>query len=244
MGGEFSSCFTQRSKTYRETLNFSDPVIVVLRRPLVWVMYINVCVYCFMLTDRASTILLYPVLYAIANPVVVCSNKEVQKSTGHIMVTARYSNQQGSKSLQILVGPTTREHRKLMGVKTISLGTNYSSHCLTCCQYFKTGATSYTEDCLVFCPSTKVIKRDAELSEGYTQRQVMRHFTSNGTDQLQNGSPNLLTPYREQTRLTRIAVAYPRSALSVTKRRNNAPISFDQHAQVSEGRTLCRSKGN
>ncbi|CAN0369132.1 unnamed protein product, partial [Ascophyllum nodosum] len=38
--------------------------------------------------------------------------------------------------------------------------------------------------------------------------------TSNGTDQLQNSSSNLLTPYREQPRSTRIFVAYPRPAFS------------------------------
>ena len=31
-----------------------------------------------------------------------------------------------------LPGPTTREHRKLLGVKTMSLGTNYSLYCPEC----------------------------------------------------------------------------------------------------------------
>ena len=52
--------------------------------------------------------------------------------------------------------------------------------------------------------------------------------TSNGTDQYQNGSSNLLTPYREQPRSTRIVVAYPRPAFSATNRTNYAPTSFDQ----------------
>ena len=36
-----------------------------------------------------------------------------------------------------LLDPTTREHRKLIGAKTVSLGTNYISffYCLACCQY-------------------------------------------------------------------------------------------------------------
>ena len=59
----------------------------------------------------------------------------------------------------------------------------------------------------------------------------MRHFTSNGTDQCQNGSSNFLTPYREQSRSNRIVVAYPRRAFSATKRIDHAPISVDQQAQ-------------
>ena len=101
------------------------------------------------------------------------SRKEVRRSTGHIMVTTRYSDQQGSKSPQ------------------------------------------------------KVCD-----------------FTSNGTDQCQNGSSNLLTPYREQPRSTRIVVAYPRPAFSATKRTNYTPISFDQQVQVSRGHTSYRKKGN
>ena len=46
-----------------------------------------------------------------------------------------------------------------------------------------------------------------------------------------------LTPYRQQPRSTRIVVAYPRPAFSATKRKNHAPISFDEQAQVSQGHT-------
>ena len=60
----------------------------------------------------------------------------------------------------------------------------------------------------------------------------------------QNGSSNLLTPYREQPRSTRIVVAYPRPAFSGTKRTNYAPISFDQQVQVSQGLTSYRNKKN
>ena len=63
--------------------------------------------------------------------------------------------------------------------------------------------------------------------------------TSNGTDQYQNGSSNLLTPYREQPRSTRNVVAYPRPAFSAKKRKNYAPTSFDQQVQVSQGHTFC-----
>ena len=76
----------------------------------------------------------------------------------------------------------------------------------------------------------------------------MPHFTPrtrNGNDQCQNGPPNLLPPYREQPRSTRIIVAYPPPALSVSKRINNAPISVDQQAQqVSQGHTSYRYKEN
>ena len=53
--------------------------------------HINVTVAVFFtLTDRASTM--------VANP--VRGHKEVPRSMGHIMVTTRYSDQQGSKSRQ------------------------------------------------------------------------------------------------------------------------------------------------
>ena len=68
--------------------------------------------------------------------------------------------------------------------------------------------------------------------------------TSNGTDQYQNGSSNLLTPYREQPRSTRNVVAYPRPAFSAKKRENYAPTSFDQQFQVAQGHTLYRKKKN
>ena len=68
--------------------------------------------------------------------------------------------------------------------------------------------------------------------------------TSNGTDQYQNGSSNLLTPYREQPRSTRNVVAYPRPVFSAKKRENYAPTSFDQQFQVAQGHTLYRKKKN
>ena len=36
-----------------------------------------------------------------------------------------------------LSGPINREHQKLIGVKTMSLGTNYSVYGLECCQHFR-----------------------------------------------------------------------------------------------------------
>ena len=101
----------------------------------------------------------YPVIYVVANP--VRGHIEVSRSTGHIMATTRYSDQQGSKSRQ----------------------------------------------------------------------KVMRLYKQ-WPDQSQNGSSNLLSPYREQPRSTWIVVAYPRPAFSATKRTNYAPTSFVQQVQV------------
>ena len=87
----------------------------------------------------------------------------------------------------------------------------------------------YREDCLMCCPSNKVLKSDnnkLSSSRRVTRRLVMRHFTSNGANQCRNGSSSLLIPYREQPRSTRIVVAYPRLAFSTTKRTNHAPIGL------------------
>ena len=63
--------------------------------------------------------------------------KELRRSTCYIMVTNRYSNDQtATKSLP---GPTAREHRELIGVKTMSLlvRTAASTVFLECCQHFR-----------------------------------------------------------------------------------------------------------
>ena len=80
--------------------------------------------------------------------------------------------------------------------------------------------------------------------QGSKSRQNVCNSTSIGTDQHQNGPSNLLTPYREQPRSTRIVVAYPRPAFSATKRTNYAPTSFDQQVQVSQGHTSYKNKEN
>ena len=46
-----------------------------------------------------------------ANP--ACGHKEVRRSTGHIMVTTRYSDQQGSKSRQKVMRLYKRWHRPI-----------------------------------------------------------------------------------------------------------------------------------
>ena len=74
------------------------------------------------------------------------------------------------------------------------------------------------------------------------RKQIMRHFTSNGTNQCQNGSSDLLTLYQKQPRSTRIVVVYLRPAFSATKRTDYALIGFDQQAEVSQGQTSRRKK--
>ena len=57
------------------------------------------------------------------------------------------------------------------------------------------------------CSSTRIVKR---VSFVLTRIQLcLWHFTSDDTDQRHNGSSDLLTPYREQPRSTRIVVTYP-----------------------------------
>ena len=70
----------------------------------------------------------------------------------------------------------------------------------------------------------------------------MRHSTSNGTDQYQHFSPNLLTPYREQPRSPRIVVAYPWPAFSATKRANHTPINFDDKAKFLKAKHHAEKK--
>ena len=72
--------------------------------------------------------------------------------------------------------------------------------------------------------------------QGSNRHKKFCDSTSNGTDQNQNGSSNLLTPYRGQPRSTRIVVAYARPSFSTTNRTNYAPTSFGQQVQVSQGR--------
>ena len=117
---------------------------------------------------------------------------------------------------------------------------------LECCQYFIICILSYREDCLMCCPTNKVNKRGImyktfSSSQRVTRRRIMRHFTGNGTGQLycRNGPPNILIPYREQSRSARIVIANPRPAFSATAEwTNHTPISFDQQAQVSQGPTM------
>ena len=75
-----------------------------------------VCV-CLLRVNRSGLRHAQCVLYTVADP--GRGHKEVRKSTGHMMLTTRYSNQ-----LQIatksLPGPATRDHREVIRVKTMS----------------------------------------------------------------------------------------------------------------------------
>ena len=95
-------------------------------------------------------------------------------------------------------------------------------------------------------PSTKVIRKVTHnVVLAFGRLQVDKFY-----DTLQGMEPtnvktvqqNLFTPNGEQPRSTRIVVAYPRPALSATRRTSHAPISFGQQAQVFQGPTSCRSK--
>ena len=74
---------------------------------------------------------------------------------------ATQTNRDPNHDEKSLPGPITRAHRKLVGMKTMSLGTNYSFQhfCLEWyCQYFRIICiTSYSEDCLCLmcCSFTK-----------------------------------------------------------------------------------------
>ena len=69
---------------------------------------------------------------SIANP---AREKEIRRSTGD------ENPQLKPTGIQIatkrLPGPTNREHRELMGVNTMSLGTSYNLYCLGCCYYLR-----------------------------------------------------------------------------------------------------------
>ena len=67
-----------------------------------------------------------------ANP--ACGHKEVRRSTGHIMVTTRYSDRQGSKSRQKVMRLYKRWHRPLSKrfikpLYSISRATSIDSEC-------------------------------------------------------------------------------------------------------------------
>ena len=105
---------------------------------------------------------------------------------------------------------------------------------------------------MMCCPSSEVIKRDTKrflYSSYYTigglhEDKFYATFYKDW-DHCQNSSSNLLTPYREQPRSTRIVVAYPpRPAFSATKRTNYAQINFAPQARVSQGHTSCRNTEN
>ena len=165
-------------------------------------------------------------------------------------MTTRYLNQQEIQiATKFLPGSTTREHRNLIGVKTMPSGTNYSFYChsLVCCQYSLSelqGIQRRPSDVLPMHQSHQSWLTRFSSYRRVTRGQFTRHLTRNGIDQCRNGPSNLLAPYREQPRSTRIVVAYPQLAFSATKRINPVPNSFDQQVQVSQGHTSYKNKEN
>ena len=69
------------------------------------------CCCCCILPINQSGLNLYPVIYVVPNP--VRGHKEVRRSTGHIMVATRYSDQQGSKSRQKVMRLYKQWHRPI-----------------------------------------------------------------------------------------------------------------------------------
>ena len=147
----------------------------------------------------------------------------VRRTTSHIMVTALLllkptRIQITTKSLP---APTAQERRKLLRVKTMSSSTNYSTvstvRSAASVPESEIQDTEMTVWCAAHPPKSSKVTQKVFSSRRVTRRQVMRHFTSNGTDQCQNSSSNLLTPYREQPRSARIVVESPRPAFSATR---------------------------
>ena len=91
-----------------------------------------------------------------------------------------------------LPGLTDREYRKLIGVKTTPLGMNYSFYCLEHDHYFNLNYKLQRILSDVLCPIQQCHKKSdtrSFLAFGglHQDKLIMRHFTSNGTDQCQNG---------------------------------------------------------
>ena len=69
--------------------------------------------------------------------------------------------------------------------------------------------------------------------------------TSNDTDQYQNGSSNLLTPYISRaTSIDSDCCRLPTTSVLSNKPDKYVPTSFDQQVQVSQGHTSYKNKKN
>ena len=131
----------------------------------------------------------YPVLCTVASP--VRGHEQVRRSTDHFMLTTRYSNQQGSKLRQNSSQVQLPENIWNLSTSTISLGRNCSLFLSEVLPVLQNLNYKLHKNCVMGCPSTKAIKSDSKRFPGYrrvTRKQFMRHFTTNGTDQCQNGS--------------------------------------------------------
>ena len=83
--------------------------------------------YCPCSTEETKVTQNKSAIDLLSNVNLTRGHKEVRRSMGHIMVTARYSNQQGSKSRQAScqVQPN-QKIENLSTSKTMSLGPNYT----------------------------------------------------------------------------------------------------------------------
>ena len=138
-------------------------------------------------------------------------------------MAARYSKQPGSKSRQnpCQVQPTKNmeTYRRQDDVFGHELQFLLSS--LECCQYLNYKLCTTEKTVCMCCPTNEVFKSDAKrfLALGRLHEDKLCDILqAYGTDQCRNASSNVLIPYREQLRLTRIVVAHPRPAFSATRR--------------------------
>ena len=149
------------------------------------------------------------------------SHRGTKKVAGHIIVTIRSTQtNRDSNRDKSLTGPTIGKGRKVIGVKTMSLGANWKFPLSGVLSVFQ-NLNYELQRRLVWCAthppkSSKVIQKRFTNYRRVTRRQVYATlYKRNGTDQCPNGLPNLLAPYREQPRPTRIIVSYPWRAFPI-----------------------------
>ena len=138
-------------------------------------------------------------------------------------MATRYSEQQGSKSRQTKnIGNLSASRRRLWVRTTVFTAWNAAS--------FSEFELQAEKTVLMSAHKTKSSNDTRSFLDlgGLHEDKLCGTFTGNSTDQCQNGSSKLLTPYRGQLRSTRIVVAYLRPTFSATKRTNRAPISIDK----------------
>ena len=160
------------------------------------------------------------------------------------MATTRYSDQQGSKSRQNpcqvqspeSIGNLSASRRCLWVRTTVSTVIVWSTTSISTSELL-IQATEKTIWCAA--PSNKVIKSD---SKGGWLHDDKLWDTLQGMASANAKTVHQTSSYREQPRSTSTVVAYPRPALSATKRTNHAPSSFDSQAQVSQGHKSCMNK--
>ena len=95
----------------------------------------------------------------LSNASAARGHKKVRRSTVHHADNPQLqpTGYQNRDKILARSNHPTREHRKLIGVKTMFFGTNYSLYLVKYCQYLRIWITSYAEDCPVRCPSTKKV---------------------------------------------------------------------------------------